>query len=115
MEKKDFSKLNEELQYFTVENPTEKTIEEVADEIREFIKESGWDVLEEDWNVDKYAEEWIDENHPEIDANGYWVCDLDFLCENEYFCEHDVDWKTITIGFHGDWDKQIGIFSVEQV
>ena len=39
------------------------------------------------------------------------VCDVDFLCANEFDQEHDVDWHTFDIEFYGVWGKE-GVFSV---
>lgn len=110
MEKKDFNELYDELQYFSVENPMEKTADKVASEIAKFIEERGWPCVD-----DEYMERfWFFDNEPDFPEDKIEegaVCELDFLCANEYCVEHDADWVTFNIVFIGEWGKT-GFFSV---
>lgn len=103
MEKKSFDVLINELEYVSIEGTTEKSPDEVAEEIREAIRESGWECLDEYEEPDE--EEGCEESH---------VADLDFLCSNgdfERITNHDVDWTTFTISFYGKWGED-GVFMV---
>ena len=103
METKTFDKLYDELQYLNVDDTEEKYPEVVAEEIREAIRESGWECLDEYEEPDE--EEGCEESH---------VADLDFLCSNgdfERITNHDVDWTTFTISFYGKWGED-GVFMV---
>lgn len=108
--KKTFDEVYKGLQYLHIENTMEKNEEEVADEIRDKIRDMGWDCL------DEYDDEkdWLKE-HPDYSEKGCeWsqIAELEFLCENKYQREYDVDWHTFNISFFGLWGK-IGTFSVE--
>lgn len=104
-----FDQLYDELQYFGIEDTIDKYPEVVADEIRDYIRDAGWDCLDE-YDTE---EEWLEE-HPEYDENDcktFTIADLEFLCENKYPCGHDVDWHEFNISFYGKWGE-FGTFIV---
>ena len=102
--KLSFQEVCDEIQYLCVDDTNDKSANEVADEIRERIRSFGWDCTEE---YDS-PEDWLDE-HPEHDADECEesaVCDLEFLCNNEYArTGHDVDWYTFSVSFFGKWGE----------
>ena len=114
MEKLSFKQVYEKLEYLFIENTKEMSPDEVAEEIREKIREMGWECLDESFYDDEL--EWI-ENHPEVNSEECEWCaitELDFLCDNsewERISSHDVEWRTFEITFYGIWDK-VGVFSV---
>lgn len=116
MEKLSFNDVIDKLEYVYVENTKEKSTEEVSDEIRKQIREMGWDCLDETYDEDSDATEWVENNHPELE-NCEWSCvsENDFLCENDPNYErnggHDVDWYTFKISFYGVWGTD-GVFHV---
>ena len=109
MEKKDFDQLVGELEFVPIYDTPQKFSSDVANEIRDYIRKSGWDCLDEfEDGID-----WFKENHPEItNAEPYSIADVDFLCENKYITEHDVDWYTFSISFYGVWGE-IGVFQID--
>ena len=119
MGKLSFDAICEKLDYIHVDNTMDKTTDEVADEIRQQIRAMGWDCLDETFNEDADAEEWIKENHSDMplsECEWYCIAETDFLCDNNGFSErmpgnHDVDWYTFHISFFGIWGK-VGIFNI---
>lgn len=114
MEKKDFSKLCDELQYLSIGKTTEKYSDDVAEEIRDYIRKSGWPCLGDTWSAEEEATEFFDENYPDFSSDEIEecsVCSIEFLCENEYYIEHDVDWCEFNISFFGKWGE-VGVFHV---
>lgn len=109
-----FNELCKELDYFSVENNENKTIESIADECRIFITKSGHNCLD-DYYSDDEVDEWIEENHPEWNTEGFeWTSvnyqPLEFLCEDKY--TGDIGFREINITFYGDWDNGVGVFYV---
>lgn len=114
----DWNCLIDEIQYYYIDNTTNMTADDVAENIRGHIRSLGYPCLEVDFDLDAAAKEWFLENH--LDFDDYLensVCDVEFLCKNDYswYNGHDVDWKTFVVSFYGDWDTQIGVFSVSLV
>lgn len=114
MDKKDFKSVIDNANYISVENTMEKTANEVAEEIREIIRSWGWPCLDESFDEEADSNEWFEENHPsETKREWSGVSNIEFLCENEYMCDnHDVDYYTFNISFYGNWETEIGVFSV---
>lgn len=112
MERLTFKEVLNKLNYVYVEDTKDKSSNEVSDEIRKQIRNMGWDCLDETWDEDSDAKEWVEENHPELE-NCEWssISENDFLCDNQGFGEHDVDWYTFHISFYGVWEKE-GVFNV---
>lgn len=115
MGKITFKELAEMLPYFSVENRQEKTIGEIREEFRKFIEESGFDVVEENWDADAYVSDYIDEMHPEWNTENFeWsrinYQPIEFLCMDEY--NGDVCFADVNIDFYGDFEKGIGVFNV---
>ena len=106
--KKSFNQVIDALEYIYIEDTKSKTVSEVGDEIREFIRNSGWDCTDELEDMDDYIE---DNDIDDSEFEDCAVCDVDFLCANEFNQEHDVDWHTFDIEFYGVWGKK-GVFSV---
>lgn len=97
------------LQY-AIEDSESKTCSQVADEIREKIRSTGWVCCFE-----------FDDEKETAQAGGmdttnfeyYHIERLEFLCKNEYLCEiRDVCWQSFVITFYGVW-KKCGVFIVE--
>lgn len=103
METKTFDKLYDELQYLNVDDTEEKYPEVVAEEIRDYIRDAGWDCLDE-YDTE---EEWLEEHpeHDESECETSCVADLEFLCEQKYFVGRDVDWCEFHISFYGKWGE----------
>ena len=82
------------------------------EELREFIRNHGFDCMGDD-TIDDY-EEYMADEHPDVDTSEYEECAVaspEFLCENKYNWEHDVDWVEFQISFYGIWCKE-GVFFV---
>lgn len=106
----------EKIQYFFVENTKEKTTSEVMDEIRKFIRSLGWECLDDAWDYEEAAREWLEE-HPEfkkLPCEHYAGPDLEFLCNNDCGGSHDVDWYDFRVCFYGFLGVS-GVFYVEHV
>ena len=109
-----FDEAYNKIQYFSVEKSMEKTKDEVAEEIRIFIRSLGWDCLEDSWNYDEDVQEWV-EDHPDLKKNPcefYCGPVLEFLCDNEMGGPHDVDWYEFEVSFYGKWGEE-GVFYVD--
>ena len=114
MEKKEFKKFYDELEYFYVSGHKKMTIEEIAEKCREHIRKNGFNCLDDNWNEDGEAEDWIKKNHPEWDTEGFeWYAvlynALEFLCVDD--CDEPC-FREIEISFYGNYDKEIGVFNV---
>ena len=114
MEKLSFKELTKKLDFFSVENNMEKTIEDIREECRQFICESGFECAEENYNPLVYVSELIDDVHPDWDTDNFeWYRinyqPLEFLCED---MNGDIHLSELNIEFYGDYDKGIGIFNV---
>lgn len=110
-----FSELCDELQYFSVDDSQQKTIGEIADECRGFIRKAGHACLDDGWDSDADAKDWMEEHHPELASDDIGQTavtyhDLEFLCEDEY--SGDPYFAELHITFYGDYDKGVGVFSV---
>lgn len=108
-----FSELCDKLQYFSVINNQQKTIGEIADECREYIRKRGHECLDEGWDEDSEAEEWMQEHHPEIEwveSTAVLYQPLEFLCLDQY--NDESHFAELRISFYGDYDKGVGVFSV---
>ena len=115
-EKLSFEELTSSLQYFSPDDPMDKTIDQIAEEFREFIRQSGFECLDEVIiDEDSDATEYIDEHHPDWDTDKFeWYSvtyqDREFLCSDE--CYPDPIYKEMHISFYGDWDNHVGVFCV---
>jgi hypothetical protein len=101
-----------DLDYVYVEDTQLKYADDVENEIREFIRNHGFDCIGDD-TIDDY-EEYMADEHPDVDTSEYEECAVaspEFLCENKYNWEHDVDWVEFQISFYGIWCKE-GVFFV---
>ena len=111
-----FNELIGKLQYFSVESNMEKTISDIAEECREFIRKSGFGCLDENTDNEEEAEAWIKENHPEWEKNEHYAWGtilyqpLEFLCES--YWNGDVYFAELNIFFYGDYDRGEGVFCV---
>jgi len=110
-----FKELCDKLQYFSVNNNQQKTIGEICDECREYIRKAGHDCLDDGFDSDADAKEWMQEHHPDlatddIEETTVTYGPLEFLCEDEY--SGDVYFAEMHITFYGDFDNGVGVFSV---
>ena len=90
-------------------DPQNKNAYDVADEIRESIRNWGWACLDDG----ECESDWLDE-HPEYSADNCEECciyEFDLLCLNTYSGGHDVDWRTFQITFYGKYGEY-GVFIV---
>ena len=121
-EQLSFKDLCDKLQYFYVRASEKKNADDICEEIRDFIRKSGHNCLEDGWDSDVDAKEWLQEHYPddydedddekELECSSVTYENLRFLCEGKYdgepyFCE-------ISIVFYGDWDTGTGVFCVEK-
>lgn len=114
MEKLSFKELTNKLDFFYVENNMEKTIEEIKEECRKFIRENGFECADENSNSDSDVLELIEETHPDWNTDNFeWYCinyqPFEFLCKDE--CD-ELYFAELNIKFYGDYDKGIGVFNV---
>ena len=110
-----FRELCDKLCYFSVVACQHKTIGEIADECRAFIRKSGHQCLDEGFDQDADAKEWAAENYPEWDNGEIEQSDvlyqpLEFLCKGEY--DGEPCFGQLDVSFYGDYDKGVGVFSV---
>lgn len=110
-----FNELVDKLDYFSVDDNQTKTIFEICDECREYIRKHGHSCLDECIDEDSEAKEWFMEHHPEMDTVDFdWSSALsnpiEFLCRDE--CTGDVAIAELYVDFYGDWGQGIGVFSV---
>lgn len=110
-----FKELVDKLDYFSVDDNQTKTIFEICDECREYIRKHGHSCLDEFIDEDSEAKEWFEEHHPEMDTVDFdWSSVLsnpiEFLCREE--CTGDVAIAELHVDFYGDWGKGIGVFNV---
>lgn len=115
MEKKSFKDFVDDLQYFYTENHQKMTIAEIAEKCREYIRENGFNCIEDVFNEDEGVAEWIEENHSDWNTDNFEWCsvlynNLEFLCLDSLYGE--PTFAEISISFYGDYDKGIGVFSV---
>jgi len=115
MGKLSFKELIEKLKFFSVENNMEKTIEEIRDECRQFIINSGFECAEENFEPDVYVSELIDDVHPDWNTENFeWSIinyqPLEFLCIDQW--TDDLCFAEMNIHFYGDFANGIGIFNV---
>ena len=108
-----FSELCDRLQYFFVINNQQKTISEIAEECREYIRKAGHECLDEGYDEEREAVEWMEEHHPEIEcveSTAVLYQPLEFLCLDRY--SYEPHFAELHISFYGDYDNGVGVFSV---
>lgn len=110
-----FRELCDKLCYFSVVACQHKTIGEIAEECRAFIRKSGHQCLDEGFDQDADAKEWAAENYPEwdngeIEQSAVLYQPLEFLCKGEY--DGEPCFGQLDVSFYGDYDKGVGVFSV---
>lgn len=113
VEKLSFSELCDKLQYFSVINNQQKTIGDIAEECREYIRKHGHECLDDCYDEEKEAVEWMEKHHPEIEwteSTAVLYQPLEFLCLDEYTDE--PRFAELCISFYGDYDNGVGVFSV---
>lgn len=115
MKQLTFKELVDELPYFSVENNMEKTIDDIREECREFIRNSGFECMDESFDPETDADEYLAGEHPDWNTENFeWsrinYQPLEFLCEDYY--SGDINFFELNIDFYGDYDKGIGIFNV---
>ena len=114
-EQLSFNQLIASLNYFSVDNMQHKTIGEIADECREFIRKSGHQCLDDGYDPDADAKEWAEEHHPEwtdkeLEPSAVVYSPLQFLCKDEFGGE--LYFANLNITFYGDYQNGDGVFSV---
>lgn len=117
-EELSFEELVSQLEYWQPKgNIMNMEISDIMEKFREFIRESGFDCLDEtSLDEDSEMADYIEEHHPEWDTSSFeWssVCyeDRSFLCTHP--CYPDPIYCDMHISFYGDWDKKIGVFNVK--
>ena len=115
MEKLSFKELTSKLDFFYVENNMEKTIKDIREECRKFIRESGFECADERFSPFDYVPELIEETHPDWNTDNFkWYSinyqPLEFLCKDQY--DDELYFAELNIWFYGDNNKDIGIFVV---
>lgn len=111
-----FDELVQTLQCWAPRKPAmNMTIEAVRDECRQFIRDSGWECLDDNFDEDREAADYIEEHHPDWDTSGFsWssvnYSTLDFYCKDDIY--GDLTRAEMNVTFYGDWEKQIGVFNV---
>ena len=118
-EQLSFEALCKELEYFDVRASQKKTAGEICEEVRDYIRNSGHACLDDDYDCDEKAIEWMKENHPELYKEGEELsCSsvlyqpLEFCCAEEY--SDDLCFVEVNISFYGDWDSGKGVFCVSK-
>ena len=115
MEKISFKEIIEKLDYFSVENNTKKTIEDIREECREYIRDNGFECMDECFDPETDTAEYLAGEHPDWDTESFvWsrinYQPLTFLCEDKW--SGDLHFAEMNIDFYGDLDMGIGIFNV---
>lgn len=115
MEKISFKEIIEKLDYFSVENNTKKTIEDIREECREYIRDNGFECMDECFDPETDTAEYLAGEHPDWDTESFvWsrinYQPLTFLCEDKW--SGDLHFAEMNIDFYGDLDNGIGIFNV---
>ena len=111
----EFNEFYESLEYVDIEGSNEMRITEIADKIREHIRENGFNCLDENYDEEEEAKAWIEENHPEWNTSD-WEWGGVLFKDREFLCLDDCDepyFGEIGISFYGDYEKGIGVFNVE--
>lgn len=111
----EFKELISKLQYFSVDNQTEKTIDEIRQECRDYIGNNGFACCDDNCEPDIYVSDWVTDMHPELDDNKLdWSVvtyqPIQFMCKEDY--SDDLCFGEVNISFYGDYDSGIGIFNV---
>lgn len=114
-EKLTFKELCDKLSYFSVVNNQSKTIGEIADECRVFIRDSGHQCLDECYDEESAAKEWAEEHHPEwddeeLEQSSVLYQPLQFLCKSKY--DRDLHFADLAVTFYGDYKEGVGVFGV---
>ena len=110
-----FKQLTDSLQFWAPAAPsTDLTYDELRNECRDYIRDSGFECLDGVLDEDTEAADYISEHHPDWDTSGFrWHSvlnhALDFYCADG--CGDLCDCE-VRISFYGDWEKQTGVFNV---
>jgi len=115
MKKKSFKELTIELQFFGVDNSKEKTIEDIREECRKYIRDCGYECADENYDADASVSELIKEMHPSRNTERFdWTRinyqPLEFLCEDPY--SGDLMFAEMNIDFYGDYKRGRGVFNI---
>lgn len=93
----EFKELIKKLQYFSVDNQTEKTIDEIRQECRDYIGKNGFACCD-------------DNCEPDGSSSLVTYQPIQFMCKEDY--SDDLCFAEVNISFYGDFNSGVGIFNV---